>query len=144
MAKTFLVPWVLPADPANALEAATKQYVDAAAGATGTKITDLTALTPGAALAAGDLTEVVDISDTTMAATGTNKKTTMSDLRSWLAERCRSVLRIRLRHHNDLGTSGHQAADQQRHPCLGHHRLRHLHVQGRGRPEDPLAGRDSR
>lgn len=43
------------------------------------KYTDLTAIT-GANLAAGDLAAVVDVSDTTMAASGTNKKTTMADL----------------------------------------------------------------
>ena len=42
------------------------------------KITELTALTTGHAL--GDLLELVDISDTTMSAGGTNKKTTFTNL----------------------------------------------------------------
>jgi hypothetical protein len=41
------------------------------------KISDYTALTSAAS---GDLLEIVDISDTTMAATGTNKKIVLSDL----------------------------------------------------------------
>ena len=45
-----------------------------------TKISNLTALSPGSALATGDLCEFVDVSDTTMASSGTNKKVTMSDL----------------------------------------------------------------
>lgn len=48
-------------------------------GSTGYKVTELTAIV-GASLATGDLVEVVDISDTTMAASGTNKKTTLADL----------------------------------------------------------------
>lgn len=43
------------------------------------RISDLAALT-GANIAAGDLFEVVDVSDTSMAATGTNKKTTSDDV----------------------------------------------------------------
>jgi hypothetical protein len=43
------------------------------------KITELDALT-GAAAATTDLIEAVDVSDTTMAATGTNKKMTLTDL----------------------------------------------------------------
>ena len=43
------------------------------------KITELTALT-GAAAADGDLLEVVDVSDTTMAGTGTNKKIALDEL----------------------------------------------------------------
>jgi hypothetical protein len=43
------------------------------------KISDLTAIT-GANLASTDEIEVVDVSDTTMAATGTNKSTTLADL----------------------------------------------------------------
>ena len=35
MSKKFLVPLVLPADPIQPLEAATKQYVDTSAGGTG-------------------------------------------------------------------------------------------------------------
>jgi hypothetical protein len=46
---------------------------------TGTKMTALTALT-GAGAATTDILEVVDISDTTMDATGTNKKITLSEL----------------------------------------------------------------
>lgn len=42
------------------------------------KISGLTALSSGHAT--GDLIEVVDVSDTTMAGTGTNKKTTLADL----------------------------------------------------------------
>jgi hypothetical protein len=44
-----------------------------------TKISGLTALT-GANTASGDLLTIVDISDTTMAATGTNKKITLTEL----------------------------------------------------------------
>jgi hypothetical protein len=44
------------------------------------KISDLTALT-GANSAAGDLFTLVDVSDTTMAASGTNKKITRDELR---------------------------------------------------------------
>jgi hypothetical protein len=43
------------------------------------KISDLTAIT-GANLASTDEIEVVDVSDTTMASTGTNKQTTLADL----------------------------------------------------------------
>jgi hypothetical protein len=43
------------------------------------EISSLTALT-GANTAAGDLFEVVDVSDTTLAATGTNKKITRTDM----------------------------------------------------------------
>jgi hypothetical protein len=43
------------------------------------KISDLTAIT-GANLAGTDEIEVVDVSDTTMAATGTNKQTTLADI----------------------------------------------------------------
>lgn len=46
---------------------------------TGTKLTDLTALT-GANAAATDVLEVVDISDTTMDASGTNKKMTLTEV----------------------------------------------------------------
>lgn len=42
------------------------------------KITDLTALTSGHAT--GDLLEILDVSDTTMSANGTNKKTTLANL----------------------------------------------------------------
>ena len=49
----------------------------------GTKLTDLTAQT-GAGLATTDIMETVDISDTTMHASGTNKKLTLSDLVVWL------------------------------------------------------------
>ncbi len=42
------------------------------------KITDFTALT-GAGTAVGDLIELVDVSDTTMHATGTNKKQTIAE-----------------------------------------------------------------
>jgi hypothetical protein len=45
----------------------------------GTKMTALTALT-GAGAATDDIIEVVDISDTTMAASGTNKKMTLAEL----------------------------------------------------------------
>jgi hypothetical protein len=48
-----------------------------------TKITDLTAIT-GANLATGDELVVVDISDTTMAASGTNKSTTLADIKTHL------------------------------------------------------------
>lgn len=48
------------------------------------KITDLTALT-GANAASTDLAVLVDVSDTTMAATGTNKKITLAELRIALA-----------------------------------------------------------
>ena len=49
---------------------------------TGTKLSDLTAITTAAN---ADLLEVVDASDTTMAASGTNKKMTLSQLYNWLA-----------------------------------------------------------
>src|SRR5215467_2090112 len=52
-------------------------------GATGTKLSAFTAIA-GGTLATGDLFEVVDISDTTMAASGTNKKTTLGDLLTFL------------------------------------------------------------
>ena len=42
-------------------------------------ISGLTAL-PGASVAAGDLLEVLDVSDTSMAGTGTNKKLTYANL----------------------------------------------------------------
>ncbi len=44
-----------------------------------TKISDLAALA-GASIASGDLFVLVDVSDTTMAASGTDKKTTLADL----------------------------------------------------------------
>ena len=50
----------------------------------GTKLTDFTALT-GANVAANDIIEIVDVSDTTMAASGTNKKMTMAELRLFLS-----------------------------------------------------------
>ena len=87
MSKQFLVPILLPADPTNDLEAATKQYVDANAGGggsvSGTKLSALAAIT-GAILNALDLIEVVDVSDTTMSASGTNKKITMAELVNYL------------------------------------------------------------
>lgn len=49
-----------------------------------TKISDLTAIA-GASLASTDLTVVVDVSDTTMAASGTDKKTTVADLATAVA-----------------------------------------------------------
>jgi hypothetical protein len=52
--------------------------------AVGTKLSALTQLTPGSALAVGDLIEVVDISDTSMAASGTNKRLTIADLQGYL------------------------------------------------------------
>jgi hypothetical protein len=52
-------------------------------GSTGYKTSELTALT-GAGAATGDLVEVVDISDTTMAASGTNKKMTLAELVTYL------------------------------------------------------------
>lgn len=48
------------------------------------KITELTALT-GANVAVGDEFVLVDISDTTMAATGTDKNITSAEVRLWLA-----------------------------------------------------------
>jgi hypothetical protein len=48
------------------------------------KITDLTALT-GASVATGDLLPIVDVSDTTMAASGTDKKITIAELLIGLA-----------------------------------------------------------
>jgi hypothetical protein len=51
---------------------------------TGTKLSALTAIT-GANLATGDLVGVVDVSDTTMAASGTNKKTTVGDIAAAVA-----------------------------------------------------------
>ena len=47
------------------------------------KISDLTAL--AVAPAVGDLLEIVDVSDTTMAATGTNKKITVANFLNWYA-----------------------------------------------------------
>ena len=47
------------------------------------KISGLTALT-GANTATGDLLEIVDVSDTTMAATGTNKKITRDEMKTAL------------------------------------------------------------
>lgn len=47
-----------------------------------TKITDLAALS-GANAATGDLLPVVDVSDTSMAASGTDKKLTLDGLREW-------------------------------------------------------------
>ena len=83
MTKKFLTPLLLPADPANPLEAATKQYVDAQAGGGGTKITDLSPMY-GYDLESGDIIEVVDTNDTTMAISGTNKRTTLADLGDFL------------------------------------------------------------
>lgn len=48
-------------------------------GGSGVKLTDLSALT-GANIDVADLIEVVDLSDTTMHSSGTNKKTTLADL----------------------------------------------------------------
>jgi hypothetical protein len=48
-----------------------------------TKISALTAMTD-ADVAVGDLMTVVDVSDTTMAASGTNKKITMANLRAYM------------------------------------------------------------
>lgn len=48
-----------------------------------TKISGLSAIT-GANLATGDLLAVVDVSDTTMAGSGSDKKTTLDDLVTWL------------------------------------------------------------
>lgn len=50
------------------------------------EISGLGALT-GANIADGDLLEVMDVSDTTMAATGTNKKTTAGDLYAYVGAR---------------------------------------------------------
>ena len=50
---------------------------------TGTKMTDLAALT-GAGAAATDILEVVDVSDTTMDATGTNKKMTLAEVVNYI------------------------------------------------------------
>lgn len=49
------------------------------------KTSDLSALT-GTSVAAGDLFPVVDVSDTTMAASGTNKKLTSAELRAFLRQ----------------------------------------------------------
>lgn len=59
----------------------TKAYADSNYGSTppGSKVTDLSALT-GANLAGGDLIDLVDISDTTMSAQGTNKKQSVDEL----------------------------------------------------------------
>jgi hypothetical protein len=53
-------------------------------GSTGYKTSELSAIV-AAALATGDLFEVIDISDTTMAASGTNKKTTLADVATAIA-----------------------------------------------------------
>ena len=54
--------------------------------AAGTKLTELAALgaSAGVGPANSDLIEVVDVSDTTMAASGTNKKMSLMDLWAWL------------------------------------------------------------
>lgn len=57
-----------------------------------TKITDLSALT-GAGAATGDLAVVVDVSDTTMAASGTNKKMTLDELANAVATKLGVVSR---------------------------------------------------
>jgi hypothetical protein len=57
------------------------------------KITDLGALT-GVSAALGDLMEIVDVSDTTMAATGTNKKITLQELEEYF-EKLAGLPRIR-------------------------------------------------
>lgn len=85
MSRTFLTPLVLPADPTNPLEAATKAYVDASSGGgggTGVKLSALTVLT-GAGAATGDQMEVLDVSDTTdtnAGAAGANKRMTLAEL----------------------------------------------------------------
>lgn len=57
---------------------------------TGTKLSALASIT-GAILATLDLIEVVDVSDTTMAASGTNKKITMAELITYLAANFNTV-----------------------------------------------------
>jgi hypothetical protein len=54
-----------------------------AAPVTGTKLSALTAIL-AAALASTDLLEILDVSDTTMAATGTNKKITVAEFVTYL------------------------------------------------------------
>jgi hypothetical protein len=87
MSKAFLVPLLLPADPTNALEAATKQYVDGKSGTvTGVPLSALTAIT-GANIALTDLLELVDVSTTTgpnSGAGGQNVKTTWADVVTFL------------------------------------------------------------
>ncbi len=55
------------------------------------KISDLTAIT-GANLAGTDEIEIVDVSDTTMAATGTNKQTTLADLSAFISDNDSNIL----------------------------------------------------
>jgi hypothetical protein len=67
--------------PSASGDVVTKGYADTNYGATppGSKVTDLSVLT-GANLATGDIVDLVDISDPTMSAEGTNKQITVTEL----------------------------------------------------------------
>lgn len=71
------------ATPTNPTDAATKAYADSVGGGgggtPGIKVSAMTALT-GANAAAGDLFTVMDVSDTSMAGTGTNKSMTLDEV----------------------------------------------------------------
>lgn len=72
--------------PSTGTDLITKTYGDANYGGgsgSGTKLSDLTSLS-GASIVTADIMEILDISDTTMAASGTNKKTTLADLLTFL------------------------------------------------------------
>jgi hypothetical protein len=73
-----------------------------------TKISDLTAIT-GSALASGDLFAVVDVSDTSMAASGTNKKITKAELDSVYATS--AAITSAVSAHESDTTSVHGIAD---------------------------------
>jgi hypothetical protein len=77
-----------------------------------TKITDLTAIT-GANLATGDELVVVDVSDTTMAASGTNKSTTLTDIVSFLQARGMPRVTRLGTQHSISSTTGTEVTDLQ-------------------------------
>ena len=74
---------------ATNVQAAIAEVAAEAGAGTVVKLTDLSAL--GASAATGDLIEVVDISDTTMAASGTNKKLTLAELVTFVKTQLRTV-----------------------------------------------------
>lgn len=75
-----------------------------------TKISDLTALT-GAGSASTDLATVVDVSDTTMAASGTNKKMTLAELATGLITHGAIATDAELSAHESDTTSVHGITD---------------------------------
>lgn len=75
-----------------------------------TKITDLTALT-GASTASTDLAVVVDVSDTTMAASGTDKKITLAELATGLITHGALATDAELSAHESDTTSVHGITD---------------------------------